>query len=158
MRYEDIHETIKETIILSRVLVAIDGVRNSNLVYWTRYTIIQLGTTVNHSATADFHNFQFTVAHALGFSVSTDRLLATDLNTGTITSNHYEVFLPFLLQSPWTAESPLDIILQFSSLNCKHTLISLRVGSHGKQVHCPATDVLLLSRPLKREGVYLPVA
>jgi hypothetical protein len=34
------------------------------------------------------HTFQFTVAHALGFSVSTSRLLTTD-----ITSNHHEVFL-----------------------------------------------------------------
>jgi hypothetical protein len=45
-----------------------------------------------HSAVADLHNFQFTVVHALALSVSTSRLLATDLNTDTITSNHYEVF------------------------------------------------------------------
>jgi hypothetical protein len=36
-----------------------------------------------------------------------------DLNSETITSNHYEVFLPFLVQSPWTADPPeLDPILQ----------------------------------------------
>jgi hypothetical protein len=51
-----------------------------------------------YSAIADLHTFQFTTAHALGFSVSTSRLLATDLNTETITSNQYEVFL-FRLQS-----------------------------------------------------------
>jgi hypothetical protein len=45
---------------------------------------------------------------ALIISVSTSRLLATDLNTETITSNHYEVFLP-LLQSPWNS----DPILRF---------------------------------------------
>jgi hypothetical protein len=28
-----------------------------------------------------------------------------DLNTETITPNHWEVFLQFLLQSPWTADS-----------------------------------------------------
>jgi hypothetical protein len=50
-----------------------------------------------YSAIADLHNFQFTVAHALGFSVSTSRILATDFNTGTITSNHNGVFLSFLL-------------------------------------------------------------
>jgi hypothetical protein len=47
-------------------------------------------SSLNHnyySAIADLHKLQFTVAHALGFSVSTSRLLATDLNTGTITSN-----------------------------------------------------------------------
>jgi hypothetical protein len=63
-----------------------------------------------YSAIADLHTFQFTVAHALGFSVFTSRLVATDLNTNTVTSNH----LPFLVQSPWTADSPeLDQILQF---------------------------------------------
>jgi hypothetical protein len=46
-----------------------------------------------YSAIADLLTFQFTIAHALGFSVSTSHLLATDLNTEMITSNHYEVFL-----------------------------------------------------------------
>jgi hypothetical protein len=58
-------------------------------------------SSLNHtyySAIADLHTFQFTVAHTLGFSVSTSRLLATDLNTETSTSNLYEVFLPFLVQ------------------------------------------------------------
>jgi hypothetical protein len=49
------------------------------------------------SALTDLHTFQFTVARALGLSVPTSLLLAADLNTGTITSNHYEVFFdPFL--------------------------------------------------------------
>jgi hypothetical protein len=34
--------------------------------------------------------------YALGFSISTSRLLAMDLNTGTRISNHYEVFLSSL--------------------------------------------------------------
>jgi hypothetical protein len=42
-----------------------------------------------YNAIADLHNLQFTVPHALGFSVSTSLLLATDLNAETITSNHY---------------------------------------------------------------------
>jgi hypothetical protein len=33
-----------------------------------------------YSAIADLHNLQFTVAHALGFSAFTSRLLATELN------------------------------------------------------------------------------
>jgi hypothetical protein len=37
------------------------------------------------SAIADLQTFRFTVSHALGFSLSTSRLLATDLNTGIIT-------------------------------------------------------------------------
>jgi hypothetical protein len=46
-------------------------------------------------AIADLHTFQLSVAHALGFSISTSRILATDLHAGIITSNHYEV-LSFL--------------------------------------------------------------
>jgi hypothetical protein len=38
-----------------------------------------------YSAIADLHTLHFTVAHALGFPVFTSRLLATDLNTETIT-------------------------------------------------------------------------
>jgi hypothetical protein len=64
-----------------------------------------------YSAIADLHTFQFTVSHALGFSVFTSRLLATDLNTETSTSNHYEVFLPFLFQSPWNLGTQLKTFL-----------------------------------------------
>jgi hypothetical protein len=60
-----------------------------------------------YSAIADLHTFQFIVAHTLGFSVSTCRLLATDLNTEIITSNHSEVFLPFLVQSSWNLGTQL---------------------------------------------------
>jgi hypothetical protein len=41
-----------------------------------------------YSAIADLHPFQLTVHHALGFSLSTSRLLTTNLNRETITSNH----------------------------------------------------------------------
>jgi hypothetical protein len=75
---------------------------------------LQLHLSYNqYSAIADLHTLQFTVAHVVGFSVSTSRILATDFNTGTITSNHYED-LSFLLQSPWAADSPeRDPIVQF---------------------------------------------
>jgi hypothetical protein len=59
---------------------------------------------------ADLQNLQFTVAHALEFSVSTSRLLATDLNTENSTSNHYEVFLIFLVQSPWNLGTQLETL------------------------------------------------
>jgi hypothetical protein len=64
--------------------------------------------TLIHSAIAIPHILQSTAAHALGFSVSTSRLLATGLNSETSTSNHYEVFLS-LLVSLWNA----DPILRF---------------------------------------------
>jgi hypothetical protein len=53
-----------------------------------------------YNAIADLHTSQFTVAHALGFSISISRLLATDLNTETSTSNHYDV----LFNHPGTSE------------------------------------------------------
>jgi hypothetical protein len=62
-----------------------------------------------YNAIADLHNLQFTVAHALRFSVSTSCLLATDLNTETFTSNHPEVFMSFLVQSPWSLGTRLKV-------------------------------------------------
>jgi hypothetical protein len=55
----------------------------------------------NYYTIIDSHNFQSTIAHALGFLVSTSRLLATNFNTGISSSNHFEVFLLFCLQSLW---------------------------------------------------------
>jgi hypothetical protein len=43
----------------------------------TLYT--QLGTTANTALPLFPHTLQFTVTHALGFSVVTSRILATDL-------------------------------------------------------------------------------
>jgi hypothetical protein len=66
--------------------------------------------TFKYSAIVDLHLLQFIVAHALGFSVSTGRLLAMNLNTETSASNHYAVFLLFRLQSLCTS-------LSYSALN-----------------------------------------
>jgi hypothetical protein len=67
-----------------------------------------------YSGIANLQNLKFIVAHALGFSVATSRLVAMDLSTVTIISNNCKVFLPFLVQSPWTADSPeLDPVLEF---------------------------------------------
>jgi hypothetical protein len=71
-------------------------------------------SSLNHnyySAITDLHTFHATGAHALGFSVCTSRLLATDLNTETVTSNYYEVFLSFLVQSPWKRGTHLKTLL-----------------------------------------------
>jgi hypothetical protein len=48
-----------------------------------RNNLIGMVTRFLADAIADLHTFQFTFAHELGFSVSTSRLLATDLNTET---------------------------------------------------------------------------
>jgi hypothetical protein len=74
-------------------MAIITGSRSDDWIYWYFFTI-----TLNYnqySVIADLHAFQLPVAHAVGFSVSTNRLLATNFKTETITSNHYEVFLPF---------------------------------------------------------------
>jgi hypothetical protein len=53
----------------------------------TLYTV--LGATGNYCAIAYLHTSQFTVAHTLGFSVFTSRILVTDLSHSlTVTSNH----------------------------------------------------------------------
>jgi hypothetical protein len=84
-------------------------------IYWRLLCTVSLHYN-QYSAIADLHNFQFTVAHAIGFSVSTSRIRATGLDTGTITSNHYEVFLPFFIPSSWTDDSPeLDPVQSFES-------------------------------------------
>jgi hypothetical protein len=64
-----------------------------------------------NTALCCLHYLQFTVAPALGFSVSTSRLLTTDVNIETITSNHYEVFL-FSTNFPWLSS-------EISELYCK---------------------------------------
>jgi hypothetical protein len=80
----------------------------------TGFISISVASSLNYneySTTADLLTFQFTVAHALEFSFYTCRLLATDLNTETRTSNHYEVFLPFFVQSLWNLGIQLKILL-----------------------------------------------
>jgi hypothetical protein len=80
---------------------------------------VSLLVTLNTVLSLYLHNLQFTVAHALGFSVSASRLLATGLNTETSTSNHYEVFL-----SSITLYSSVLINIQLSSQFTKDMLHS----------------------------------
>jgi hypothetical protein len=91
-------------------------ITGSGLVDWIHSCLFTSTLSYNQcSAIADLHIFQFTAAHALGLSVSTSRILATDLNTETITSNHYEV-LSFSSSNTWTADFPeLNPILHFQS-------------------------------------------
>jgi hypothetical protein len=95
-------------------------------------TLVTISLNYNqYSAIVDLHmcTFHFTVAHALGFSVSSSRPLATDLNTETSTSNHCEVFLPFLVQSPWNLGTQLKTLL-----DSPHSLISSWHGPHRKHL------------------------
>jgi hypothetical protein len=87
------------------------------------YTFTQFGFTGNYSAVAILHTLQFTVAHALRFSVSTSRLLATDLSQCRCNfKSHMKSawqrlipFLPFLTVSFYntsarTTEKPACIV------------------------------------------------
>jgi hypothetical protein len=76
-----------------------------------------IGTSVtnslNHTQLQGYRysiHFQFNVAHSLGSSVFASRLLATDLNTEISTSNHYEVLLPFLVQSPRDLGTQIELM------------------------------------------------
>jgi hypothetical protein len=84
----------------------ITGSGSDEWIYWRLHGTISINYNQD-SAIADLPTFKFTFAHALGYSVSTRRLLATDFLTGTITSNNYEGFLSFLLHSSWTADPPI---------------------------------------------------
>jgi hypothetical protein len=105
-------------VYVVKYIVSCNGLRVTNNGFYIGFIGTSVTVSLNYNqfrAIANLHTFQFMVAHALGFSVPTSRLLAKDFNTETITSNHYEVFLPFLIQSPWTADFPEVAPIQSSA-------------------------------------------
>jgi hypothetical protein len=79
--------SISDTIVTCRGVrvTTITGSSSDDWIYWQLgYTLL---ITLKYSAIADLHDFQFTVAHALGSSVFTSRVLATVFNAETSTSN-----------------------------------------------------------------------
>jgi hypothetical protein len=61
---------------------------------WFISTLVAISLLISiNTALSLIYSLQLTAAHALRFSVFTSRFLATDLNTETRTSTHYEVFL-----------------------------------------------------------------
>jgi hypothetical protein len=74
----------------------------------------QLGTTYNNSAIADLHALQFTVTHALGFSVFTSRILATDLSVCHLKSHMkspLQRLIPFAISSHGLPSPELGSVL-----------------------------------------------
>jgi hypothetical protein len=68
------------TPLIRRVLVCMIGF----ILSWLRaHTLLHSNSL--YSVISRLYSLQSTVAHALGFSVSTSRLLATDLDAQTIT-------------------------------------------------------------------------
>jgi hypothetical protein len=116
------------------------------------YTFTQFGTTEKYSAIAILHTFQFTVAHALGFSVFTSRILVTDVSQSHCHFNSYMKsswhslipFWPFLFNRLGLPSPELDPILfrllfrtPFYSaftllLSCRTLLITTLHRPHGK--------------------------
>jgi hypothetical protein len=97
--------------------------------------------TLNYNAIAIPRTLQSTVAHALGFSVSTSRLLATGLNREISTSTHYQVFLLLRLQALCTNLYSATLHSSLTALNCTalapirfstahRLLISLHYSTH----------------------------
>jgi hypothetical protein len=55
------------------------GFELDDWIYCINILFIQLGTRSCYSAISDLRTLQFTVTHAVGFSIFTSRILATDL-------------------------------------------------------------------------------
>jgi hypothetical protein len=99
--------------------VCVGGGVDSMIWFIDTYTFTQFGTTGNYSAIAILHALQFTVAHALGFSVFTSRILATDLLQSSChfkwhmkSSLHRLIPLfPFLLSNLQLVSPELDRVL-----------------------------------------------
>jgi hypothetical protein len=74
---------------------------------------IQLWTTGNYRATADLHTLPFTITHALGFSVFTSRILATDITVTLSFQITHEVF--FARSNSFLAIANSEDSTQFNS-------------------------------------------
>jgi hypothetical protein len=90
---------------------------------------------MQHSAISVLHTFQFTVAPAIRYFVFTSRLLATDLDTQTITvspdyalqilhikpSLHGSTLHSSRRELSWTAEFSLPLLFSLTQLTTAHT-------------------------------------
>jgi hypothetical protein len=97
--------------IVTRVGVIVTKI--TDLVWMIGFIGTLVKSSLNHTQLQSLlfsTHFRFNVAHTLGFSFNS-LLLATDLNIETSTSNHYEVVLPFLVQSAWNLGTQLRVRL-----------------------------------------------
>jgi hypothetical protein len=103
----------------------------------------QLETTGNYCGIADLHTLQFTVVHALGFSVFTSRILATDLSQSYCNfKSHMKTFwfLSYHFFSI-TLDCHLQNSMQFTITNCSLGTSRYTASGRTQVKHC-----LLLSR------------
>jgi hypothetical protein len=108
------------------------GTRDENNGFWFGWLDLLalrlqvLLNTLNTALSLIYTILQFTVAHALGISVFTSRLLATDLNTETITVS-------------------LNYTLQILVLHIKSSLHSRNLSTNYTALHCTALHCTLHS-------------
>jgi hypothetical protein len=106
------------------------------------YTFTLFGTTGNYSAIANLHTFQFTFTHALGFSVFTSRVPATDLlqsrcNFKSHMKSSYHSLIPFLpfVQLPIPRLLSTTVLyFVYSSSTIVRVRVTLRLAVYRKSV------------------------
>jgi hypothetical protein len=106
----------------------------------------QLGTTDNYSAISDLHALQFTVKHALVFSVFTSRTLTTDFNIVVIPVSHMK----------FTSHSLISFFPFFCNcqLNSTPLLPSSYPGRDGKPL-AMMHHIRLLLVPVTADSVHI---
>jgi hypothetical protein len=110
LRSDWLARSVKEHFSWHKYIVTRWGVTYRRVLDWTvgfiaPYTFTKFGTTGNYRAIAILHILQFTVAHALAFSVFTSRIQATDSSHSQCNFNSHMKssldsqipFLPLLL-------------------------------------------------------------
>jgi phosphate/sulfate permease len=123
--------------LVRRVLVWMIGFISSLVTH----SLLNMLTHRPYSAIADLHTFQylqFTIAHTLGFPVSTSHLLVTDLITQTITvsldyalqvlhikSFHRSTLHNSLQELTWTVKFSLPLLFSLAQLTTAHTKSSI---------------------------------
>jgi hypothetical protein len=129
-------------IIVSRVVVTYNtGFRLDDWIYCTLY-IHRTRVSRPCSAIATLHTFQFTVAHALGSSVFTSRILATDLSQShchfkspmKCTFHHLIPFLPLFCSCQFRRLHSRLLFSSRSPLMCP--FVTPRHGPHRKHSLC----------------------
>jgi hypothetical protein len=138
------------------------------------YTFSQFGSTRNYRAIAILHTLQFTITHALGFSVFPSRLLAMELSQShshfkSHMQTYFHSLIPFLplfcscqfrrLLS--TTPDHCSVLRQQTSLplyNFSARIPRKTPSSVAKEaclkLRCLAIDILLLHAYASRECVY----
>jgi hypothetical protein len=99
---------------------------------WVTHSLLVTLTHRQYSAIADIHTFQFTVAHAIGFSPSTSRILATnfDTQTTTVSNSKCYTYIRYSIHTLNLHRATNFPLLLFTSLH--FTLLHFTYNSHSQ--------------------------